>query len=198
MHAYTNDWPWKAHLHYALGVISGSIASLLGYLASLVASWTGIPVSGLSALVVYIALFCLIDRWLWRFKHIRHFMIIPNLNGKWKTDGHTVRKNGDEVSIVWNNTLTITQSWTKIQIQSSGGASESKSVIASIEREANGAFLLRYLYRNTPKLGSADGDMQAHYGFARVLISPDGSEGAGSYFTDEGRTTAGTIEINKE
>jgi len=197
MHEYTNEWPWKLHLHFLLVILSGFFASIIGYIAEQLHSWTGIPLSGISALVIYIVFFKLIDLKLWKIKNAHRIMLVPDLNGEWRVTGKTLRKNGEECAVTWEARISIQQSWTKICIGLVAGQSSSRSVTASIIRQSNGSFVLHYLYLNDPELANADIDMRSHIGAARLIISANGDEGSGVYFTNESRTTAGAMDIER-
>lgn len=197
MHEYSGNCRWKLHLNYILVIISIGLAVASGFLASFLNASFGITVSGISGLASYFILHAVFDNKLWKYRYIRSLLMVPDLNGKWKVQGITLRKNGKEKNIDWVANIFIVQSWTKITIALQASKSSSKSSIASIQREGNGSYVLTFVYKNDTDLGKADLDMLSHTGAAKVIFNNNTSQGSGVYFTNENRTTAGTLKLTR-
>ncbi len=149
-----------------------------------------IPVFALFTLI-YLAF----DRYLWKVKLVRSFLLVPDLNGTWLCSGETTIKNGSTASYKWKGNLTITQSWSKISICLRSKNSESTSVVASITHEKGLGFRLVYQYANNPNLNEPE--LQIHKGIAELLFDEDTKKASGHYFTDQHRSTVGSIQLRK-
>lgn len=194
MHAYSTDSNERTRIPFYLAALSFGIIYML-HLFSVAAQinppwWVGFPSWG----VVYLGLFKIFDRrlWRWPFLHRIGIVKIPLLAGEWKGygtssyDGHKIRRP---------TTITITQSWTQICVSLKGEESGSDSLLAGIltkEPRVN----LSYVYMNRPISGAPE-TMQIHYGTAELSLSRDGKILEGDYYSGRGRGTTGTLHVER-
>jgi SMODS-associating 2TM, beta-strand rich effector domain len=143
---------------------------------------------------VFVALYWIFDRFLWRLPGIGRLLNVPNLSGDWHCDGQTL--NPDKTpGYVWQGTVTIAQSWDKIRLHLVTKSSASDSVAAAITYDSIDGYHLLYHYRNTPAVTSTD--LAAHRGFAELNFSKDLRTATGDYFNGGGRFTFGTMRLRK-
>jgi hypothetical protein len=144
---------------------------------------------------VFVALYWIFDRFLWRFPGLDQILKVPNLSGEWCCDGKTL--NPDKTpSYVWTGTIRIAQSWDKIRLHLVTASSTSDSVAAAITYDSIDGYHLLYHYRNTPSITSID--LAAHRGFAELNFSPDLRTASGDYFNGGGRFTFGTMILKRK
>jgi hypothetical protein len=157
--------------------------------------WLGLALAGPSALMVFKGMWWLFDNHVWRWKSARHLLLVPDLNGKWKVTGKTISKNGQPTPIDWAATITIVQSWTKMRVRLTTKSSGSRSVGATLERDAGVGYWLMYPYENDPLPGEQE--LKRHRGFARLLFDEETRSAQGEYFTDKDRVTHGSMELQR-
>lgn len=165
---------------------------------SLFLSLSGIStktISGLSAFMIFGGIFWLFNHYLWKFKFFRRFLLMPDLNGKWECSGITKIKNGQANNQNWKAEIDITQSWSKIIIRLKTKESISQSTSASITRLEGQGFKVLYNYKNTPML--VDQTLQKHDGAVEIVFNQGCTEAEGHYFTDQYRSTVGSIKLRK-
>ena len=132
---------------------------------------------------VFMAVFYLFDRLLWKFKLSK----IPNLNGDWEGKIETSH-NGKEFDIKVN----IKQTWSSISIILETANSRSKSEVASISISKS---RLVYQFFNEPFFRS-EKTLHKHYG--ATMLNFKGSDVLeGFYFTDRDRQTHGAINLKR-
>jgi hypothetical protein len=203
MHDYSIDRHPKEKILFFLAFVAISVAPLLNDLIHemvtyLKAStgWSSPTITAIPVFGIFIAIYILFDRYLWKLRWLRTFLLVPDLNGKWECSGQTTLKNAVPATNKWIGEITITQSWSKILVHLKTDNSKSKSISASLFHEIGVGYRLLYQYNNDP---SADQlDLSKHLGSAEVLFSEDCTNGAGNYFTDQHRRTVGTLNIRRK
>ena len=148
-----------------------------------------------SAGVIYVALYWLFDRYLWRFVKVRALLKLPDLQGAWVCQAKTL--NADKSTAhEWGGELKITQSWDRLKIRLETKHSVSTSIAAAIAYDEADGFLVIYHYRNEPK-ADAPADMRAHRGFGELKFASDCQSATGEYFNGLGRFTFGTMTLER-
>jgi hypothetical protein len=140
---------------------------------------------------IYLVLYKLLDKSLWRAPLIGKALRVPNLSGKWQVRGLTKTDGGK----AWEGVLTIAQSWDKVRIVLKTDQSQSDSITASIIYDECIGYQLLYHYKNQPKMGEER--LYAHIGFAEFCFDEDLSTAEGHYFNAQGRTTYGTMTLKR-
>ena len=134
--------------------------------------------------IVFIALFYLFDRLLWKLKLSK----IPNLNGNWKGQIKTIHNEGTEIDVKVN----IKQTWSSISIILETANSKSKSEVASISISKS---RLVYQFFNEPFF-SSEKTLHKHNGI--TFLNFEGNDILnGHYFNDRDRETYGDIYLER-
>ena len=203
MHDYSIDKHPKEKVLFFLALVAITSAPIIKELAEYLVSllevstgWSSAPVVAVPVFGLFAGLYFLFDKYLWKISWLRKVLLVPDLNGKWRCNGHTNLKNAEQVDYDWNATVSITQSWSKILIHLNTSQSESKSISASIYHEAGVGYRLLYQYNNKPNANELD--LNNHSGSAELLFTEDTVSASGSYYTDRHRTTAGTMILERE
>jgi len=185
-----------AFIAIAAAPILQSFAERIATYLEISARWGSAPAVAVPVFGIFVGLYMLFDRYLWKLGWVRKLLLIPDLNGAWECNGHTVLKNGEEVDIHWNGVISVTQSWSKILIHLRTSQSESKSISGSLYHDNGVGFRLLYQYDNRPNADETD--LLNHSGSVELLFNESATEASGSYFTDRHRTTVGTMSLTKE
>ena len=203
MHDYSIDKHPKEKVLFFLALVAITSAPIIKELAEYLVSllevstgWSSAPVVAVPVFGLFAGLYFLFDKYLWKISWLRKVLLVPDLNGKWRCNGHTNLKNAEQVDYDWNATVSITQSWSKILIHLNTSQSESKSISASIYHEAGVGYRLLYQYNNKPSANELD--LNNHSGSAELLFTEDTVSASGSYYTDRHRTTVGTMILERE
>ncbi len=203
MHDYSIDKHPKEKVLFFLALVAITSAPIIKELAEYLVSllevstgWSSAPVVAVPVFGLFAGLYFLFDKYLWKISWLRKVLLVPDLNGKWRCNGHTNLKNAEQVDYDWNATVSITQSWSKILIHLNTSQSESKSISASIYHEAGVGYRLLYQYNNKPNANELD--LNNHSGSAELLFTEDTVSASGSYYTDRHRTTVGTMILERE
>src|SRR4026207_1736632 len=101
MHAYSTKSPWNPKLIAVLAIASTLIATSLGIAVNAVNKELGSALVSASAMPVFGILFFIFDRYLWRPGLVRHFLLVPDLNGDWLCEGRTLAKGDKTVDVPW-------------------------------------------------------------------------------------------------
>lgn len=163
------------------------IQDILGY-------WT-LPLASVSTFMVFGAVFWWFNQYLWKCKSVRKILLMPDLNGKWECTGTTLIKAGAETNYPWKAEINITQSWSKIIIRLKTKDSVSYSTSASITRLEGQGFKILYHYQNDPT--RIEETLHKHDGATEIIFNQDCTEGTGHYFTDQHRSTVGSLTLRK-
>lgn len=199
MHDYSIDQHPKQKIIFGLSFLAIVVAPWINRLLSLLSDQipfisspvvSSIPVFGL-----FMGIFWLFDNKLWKHEFIRRFLLVPDLNGKWKVHGRTVSKEGEAVSIDWSGELSITQSWSKMVMRLVTKTSTSESKSASIVRKEGDGYHVTYHYENRPNVDSAN--LLFHIGTAEIKFDASCQNGSGFYYTSKERTTTGSMKLER-
>lgn len=132
---------------------------------------------------VFIAVFYLFDRYLWKYKLSK----IPNLSGDW--EGKIETSHGGRE---FDTKVNIKQTWSSISIILETANSRSKSEVASISISKS---RLVYQFFNEPFFRS-EKTLHKHYGV--TMLNFKGNDVLeGFYFTDRDRQTHGDINLKR-
>lgn len=155
----------------------------------------GWSLTGFSALACFGVLYWCFEQFAWRWPLVRRVLLVPDLNGDWTCKGHTTNRNGEAMSIDWNATVTIRQSWSRMVVRIKTAQSESHSIAASLYQEPGRGFRLIYHYENKPS--AAEPGLQRHSGQCDLIFAEDSRSATGEYFTGQGRLTVGTMTLTR-
>jgi len=196
MHPYSTNSPAPPkHIAFMmLGAVA--VSAGIGVLIERVNATFGVTLGGVSSLAVFSGLYLLFDRVMWRWPWVRRVLLVPDLNGQWKCDGVTRYKAGAPLESLWQGTVTIRQSWSRIRIVLHTPQSASHSIAASIYDEPGSGHRLIYHYDNKPAVGEVE--LGRHCGLCNLLFDGTGDSAVGEYFTDKDRVTAGTMRLTRE
>jgi len=195
MHTYASNSPFQLRLMVWLAGLAAAISIGVGWLTSWArASW-GFNVGGVSAMTAFAALYFVFDRWMWKLKHLRKWLLIPDLNGTWKCAGRTINPNDGSVTYNWTAEIRICQSWSRISVVLKTPQSSSRSISASVHHFPGEGFRLIYDYDNTPRTDQVP--LKRHTGQCDLMFSEDLSTAEGKYFTDADRLTTGTMTLTR-
>lgn len=197
MHPYATPES-RVATYGALAVVSVVMAWLVVAATSHL-SWPQWLISAPSVTAVFAALYALTDRWLWRTRFFRALRLssTPDLSGSYVGELRSTFNDPAGSTVVRPLELTVTQTWTRIQISMTVGSGErtsrSRSVIACVG-DAEPRTQLIYHYRNQINPAVADADMGDHDGAADLEVTADGHL-SGRYFNS--RPRAGSIEATR-
>jgi len=138
---YNLDTDSRSKTYGLLGVSSAALASL----ATLLFNAVPLPVAAPSGLVIFGALFALLDRFAWRWPGINALLGIPDLDGYWEG---TLERHLPDGSPPERRTvkLTITQRWTTMSIVFAGQSSRSNASVISLTISDPKQISMRWVY----------------------------------------------------
>lgn len=198
MHDYSMDRHPKEKILFGIAFLAIVVTPFINQgfqqIQDTLGNWT-IPLSSVSVFMVFGAVFWIFNKYLWKSKHIRKFLLMPDLNGKWECNGTTMIKTGEETNHPWKAEVDITQSWSKIVIRLKTKESLSCSTSVSITRLEGQGFKVLYHYQNDPT--RIEETLNKHDGAAEIVFNQDCTEGEGHYFTDQHRSTVGSLKLRK-
>jgi hypothetical protein len=116
---------------------------------------------------------------------------VPVLAGRWK--GHVVT-SFDEAKGKHSVTATILQDWTHMQVRVASAYSKSKSIVGTIL--TSDEIVVDYEYKNEPLPGAVE-TMHAHRGTASLVLSSDGQQLSGDYYSGRDRQNFGSLHLEK-
>lgn len=202
MHEYSIDRSPKVRILFWLSAAAIYVAPLVNHTLSDASEWLrSLGVFGRSLVValptflIFSLLYQIFNRWLWKCRPIRQWLLVPDLNGTWICEGRTTSRRGAPVSQDWVARIEIVQSWSQISIRLTTSQSSSRSVSASVRKSSHG-FRLTYTYRNDPRPGEAE--LAIHDGIVELDFDVSHTTGQGTYFTDQHRQTSGSMRWIKE
>ncbi len=144
-----------------------------------------------TAVVILLAMFWLVDKWLWRIKGVRIILPIPpDINGRYCGDLVSSYDKDKGIDKKYKITLEIKQSLTRVKINLYTENSSSYSVVASIGKNNQDNWEISYLYQNKTNTVNHNEDMKDHGGAAFLEIFNAGEILKGNYFNnprDRGR-----------
>ncbi|MDH5647774.1 MAG: hypothetical protein OEZ01_17315, partial [Candidatus Heimdallarchaeota archaeon] len=99
MHDYSIDRHPKEKVLFVLAFAAISVAPLLNNLVqhlsvSLKAStgWGLPPITAIPVFGLFFGIYFLFNKYLWKWLWLRKFLLVPDLNGKWKCSGQNTLK----------------------------------------------------------------------------------------------------------
>jgi hypothetical protein len=202
VHEYSIDRSPKVRILFWLSAAAIFVAPLINHLLSEASDWLrslGIFERSLFVAIptflIFLILYQAFNRWLWKCRPIRQWLLVPDLNGTWKCEGRSTIRRGTSVSHDWLARIEIVQSWSQMSIRLTTSQSSSRSVSASVRKSPHG-FRLTYTYRNDPRPG--EDELAIHDGIVELDLDLSHKTGQGTYFTDQHRQTSGSMRWIKE
>jgi len=113
------------------------------------------------------------------------------LAGRW--EGYVVT-SFDEATGKHPVTATIVQDWTHMQIRVTSAYSRSHSIVGTIL--TSDETVIDYEYKNEPLPGAVE-TMHAHRGTSSLVLSSDGKELSGDYYSGRDRQNFGSLHLEK-
>ncbi|MEX1014598.1 MAG: hypothetical protein WDZ80_05565 [Candidatus Paceibacterota bacterium] len=194
MHSYSIDTSERKYVPLILAILAVFCAwvfnVLFNYYHIELSWWISTP----SVMGFYGLFWVIFDQWIWKLSilHTIGFIKTPILLGEWTG----VIKSSFNKSVEKNVSVSIKQSWTRINIFLKTNTSHSNSLAASIALSDKKSPLLSYQYQNDPGLEAVD-TMQIHYGTTNLLISDNLLSMSGNYYSGRGRQSIGAINLEK-
>jgi hypothetical protein len=199
MHSYAIDSSERKNISFYLAAIS---LVLTLFLKNLFGKWnfepsayTYIP----SAFAIYGILFIVFDKWFWKCIWLRDIGIvkIPCISGEWEGE---LRSSHSNLKKPHSIELKIHQNWTTIRITLESKTSFSSSEMASIHSLSDSQFELRWEYHAESKIPISN--QFEHRGVTmlrfEIFKGKTKPEMRGTYYTQHGRDTNGTIFVQKQ
>lgn len=184
---------------FIAGAIAGGVSVCIGFLATLFVDLEWIePLNvilwPLTGGAVFAVLFAIFEKIIWRKKWLNWFVGVPDLAGVWQVEGQSFDEK-EKPTYQWQAEITISQSYEKLSIHLKTESSSSQSVTAAILPEGDTGFRLIYSYRNAPRPGNAE--LNRHLGHCELLFNKKLTQAEGDYFNSSGRTTHGTMKLER-
>ncbi|APP74213.1 hypothetical protein [Xanthomonas vesicatoria] len=145
---------------------------------------------------VYLILYWLFDRHLWRQPWMGRFLKVPDLQGQWSCEGTSYNGAGEVSARSWSGTVSVAQSWDRLRIRLTTEQSGSDSVVAALMHDEAGGYRLFYNYRNDARIDQHD--LDNHVGFCDMTVSADQQRAEGDYFNGRGRSTYGRMHWRRQ
>ena len=147
--------------------------------------------------LLVVAIFAVLDNWLWRKGPILRLVKLPLLDGTWVGILTSIRRDENDKRITSEQEITMVfrQALTSTSVTLMTATSKSRSSTAQFRTPQKDDYLLEYQYSNTPKLEFRD-SLTAHVGGSVIEVAgsrPD--EIVGEYWT--ARDTKGTYELHR-
>jgi SMODS-associating 2TM, beta-strand rich effector domain len=195
----------RAKIGRYLGTAAAAISAGIVYLvlrAVDLAGQYGLPenltpsiMSLIGAGTVYLVLYWIFDRHIWRLPWMGKFLKVPDLQGEWSCDGISYSGENDQSAREWAGTISIVQSWDRLRIRLTTHQSGSDSVVAAVMHDEAGGYRLFYNYRNDSHIDQHE--LDSHVGFCDMTVSADQKRAEGDYFNGRGRTTYGRMNWSR-
>ncbi len=196
----------RAKIGRYLGTAAAAISAGVVYLVLRVidlAGQYGLPanltpsiMSLIGAGTVYLILYWIFDRHVWRLPWMGKFLKVPNLQGEWICEGVSYSGFEDEPPRSWSGIISIAQSWDRLRIRLSTDQSGSDSVVAAVMHDEAGGYRLFYNYRNDARIDQHE--LNNHVGFCDMTVSADQKRAEGDYFNGRGRSTYGRMTWSRK
>jgi hypothetical protein len=131
--------------------------------------------------------------WIWRLPvlHKWGWVRVPILCGSWK--GYVVT-SFDEAKGKHPVQATILQDWTHMQIRVASAYSKSNSIVGTIL--TSDEIVVDYEYKNEPLPGAVE-TMHAHRGTSSLVLSSDGQQLSGDYYSGRDRQNFGSLHLER-
>lgn len=149
-------------------------------------------ISAIFTAILFLIIYKIFNKWIWRIKYLVSFINYPNISGTWKCEAVSSYNGG----YPWEATITIEQTWDKLRIVLITKFSSSESVSAAIIYDPIKGYRLLYNYKNQPN--DLNGELGFHIGFVELVLAKDSKSAEGSYYNVAGRTNSGTMKWTKQ
>ena len=144
---------------------------------------------------VFLVIYWLFDRYIWKWPKLSAALKVPDLSGEWHCEGQSINPDKSK-GYVWAGRVTIAQSWDRIRVHLATQTSSSDSISAAILHDQIDGYRLLYHYRNNPAIG-AETALASHLGFSELVFNKPLTGAAGEYFNGRGRYTFGTMKLTR-
>lgn len=187
MHTYSIDTDERSRVIFGLVTISILMFWYCNHLITVydVPSIINVP----TPFVIFGVLYLIFDNFLWKFKIFSLVVKTPNLIGVW--DGQYI---SSYKGVVIPAKLKIKQTWTKIEIISENGETQSNSSMAGIFTKCGGEISLKFEYNNNSNICMED-NRPSHSGFSHLIFDKAEKKFRGSYYNDKNRQTFGSASF---
>ena len=189
---YSLDKETRLRVYFVLAAISLAISygiSSIPFVAN--NRWAYSP----SVLVVFGLLVGSFNKFLWRLPIINRLTEIPDLSGVWK--GQLEKADPPEASEPkLDITLSITQTWQKIDLVLESDETRSHSKVVRLNIENSRKVAVAFLYSVEPTKGNQEGKYSE--GYNKLMLSTEGSRSTlgGPYFASKLRR--GHLSVTKQ
>jgi hypothetical protein len=197
MHSYGRDFSHIGKVHFVLAAaavgiyfaLAGAVRLVQGGLPSL-AFLADINVSPLVTLTILGLLEFVFDRWGWRLLCAVPALNVSDFSGKYAGTILASSKTEHPASI------TIKQTWSKIEVCFDSGSAQANSFSASVVRDRIRQGQVELIYNYFARGGKAEnGGRFDHYGTAVLAREAEGGRLQGDYYTEQDRDSFGTISM---
>lgn len=187
MHQYAISNDHRIRVIYCIAAISIITGMGLGYFFhKILPAIIGITLTPPSTFFIFMCLFHLYDKFLWRVVPFSKVFRVPTFSGTWQGHLHknSIKNGKSEKRIV---SVFITQTWTKISICLEGQTSDSKSQTAFLDCDsARPELTYEYISKKRDR-------SETSIGLARLVLNESGIKG--DYFSE--LSNKGPIVLNK-
>lgn len=171
------------------------IYGLLKIFGELPYYWNTI-ISTLTTGILFLAVYFLFEKWMWKTKLFFKILKYPNISGQWSCDGVSSFQQEDNDMVKqdfkWKGTVIILQSWDKVRIRLETEHSVSNSISAAIVYDEIDEYKVLYSYENRPK-DLNHTELRIHRGFAELTLNKSNESATVKYYNTDGRKTIGTM-----
>jgi hypothetical protein len=173
--------------------IAALVWLVLAWLAGEGLSQTPLRIYSIAGTLAALA-FALWERFVWKWKIVRHFTGVPLISGTWRGELISSFKSGVSARAI-SAAIYVSQSASKVTVTLFTDESESVTEHARIIHDPDGRWRLSWQYVNTPRPAIRNRS-ERHRGAGEVYIGSQPGEGLrGSYFTD--RQTGGELRFSE-
>jgi hypothetical protein len=199
MHSYSIDSDLRIKAYLILGAAAALLPSAMAVVnQSMKDVFAAFPTLawplGLGA--TYSIFILIFDKWIWKQRPLRAIHGIPDLNGIWDAKGlSSYQLDADRSpSAEFSMTVTIRQTFSRMEVFTQTNDSTSRSTMASICSD-HAVTSVRYAYENTPK-SKATPDLQRHPGLIELRVE-DQNTMVGDYFSGKHRLRYGELTLTR-
>ena len=140
----------------------------------------GVTTNFIGVTFLYGIIYWIFDNYAWKWKILRKFLGVPNLNGHWEG---TLTSKTFQTTI--DMSLDVVQTWSKISFVSSFPKSKSESNVASIFIERDGIMKVGFGFINHSR------ELQHQYDGYNILDLDDETHLFGRYFNNRDNSNVG-------
>lgn len=197
MHSYGRDFSHIGKVHLVLAAAAVGIYFAVAWAVRLaqggfpsLALLADINISPFVTLTIFGLLEYVFDRWAWRCLCSVPAFNVFDFSGKYSGTILASSKAEHPASI------TIKQTWSKIEVCFDSGSAQANSFSASIVRDRIRQGQVELIYNYFARGGKAEnGGRFDHYGTAVLAREADGARLQGDYYTEQDRDSFGTITM---